>query len=213
MLSPCDQIVESIKVGRKADGNPRNGAPGDDSIPHVIPLFPQRSDRADAGRVSARRLVCNSAAVCRNSVSSSRGSTPSASITTLTMESVSISSKRGSQRCELMRCSFHHSRRDHSAVIRIGSMSRSNSPSVAHRLQSGLARSAALGTGAPKVNGQSRRRPCMLHCLAPDVAANIKTAVAGILGNRRGTGAKRTGAVDRQLCGGIPRKGELDGEC
>jgi hypothetical protein len=73
MLSPCDQIVESIKVGRKADGNPRNGAPGNDSVPHVIPLFPQRSDRADAGRVSARRLVCNSAAVCRNSVSSSRG--------------------------------------------------------------------------------------------------------------------------------------------
>jgi hypothetical protein len=151
MLSPCDQIVESIKVGRKADSNPRNGAPGNDSVPHVIPLFPQRSDRADARRVSTRRLARNSAAVCRKSASSSRGSTPSASITTLTMESVSISSKRGSQRCELMDVPSTIAAAIISAAIPIGSMSRSNSPSVAHRLQSGLARSVALETGAPKV--------------------------------------------------------------
>jgi hypothetical protein len=95
LLFPRDQIIESIEVGRKADGNPRNGAPGNDSVPHVIPLFPRRSDRADAGGIRVRRVACNSAAVCRNSASSARESTPSASITALMMESASISSKRG----------------------------------------------------------------------------------------------------------------------
>src|SRR5215475_4726662 len=94
-LSPRDQIVESIEVGRKADGNPRNGAPDNDSIPHVIPLF--RSDRVDAGGIEVRRVACNSAAVCRNSALSSRESTPSASITALMIESASISSKRSSR--------------------------------------------------------------------------------------------------------------------
>jgi hypothetical protein len=49
MLSPRDQIVESIKVGPKADRNPRNGAPDNDAVPHVLPLFRQSSDRVDAG--------------------------------------------------------------------------------------------------------------------------------------------------------------------
>ena len=52
MLSPRDQIVESIEIGRKADCNPRNGAPHNDSVPHVMPLLPRRPDSADAGFLS-----------------------------------------------------------------------------------------------------------------------------------------------------------------
>ena len=37
MLSPRDQIVESIEVGHKTDSNPRNGTPDNDLVPHVIP--------------------------------------------------------------------------------------------------------------------------------------------------------------------------------
>src|SRR5260370_11424465 len=81
ILPPCDQIVECVKVWHKAEGNPRNGAPDNDSVPHVIPLLPRKSDRADAGGISVGRVASNSAAVCRNSASSSRESTPSASIT------------------------------------------------------------------------------------------------------------------------------------
>ena len=98
MLSPRDQIVESIEVWPKADGNPRNGAPDDESVPHVIPLFP----RANGGGFEVRRVACNSAAVCRNSASNSRGSMPSAFITALVVESASISTKRDSRHCELM---------------------------------------------------------------------------------------------------------------
>ncbi len=46
MLSPRDQIVESIEIGRKADRNPRNGARDNDLVTHVIPSFPRRLDRA-----------------------------------------------------------------------------------------------------------------------------------------------------------------------
>jgi hypothetical protein len=42
MLSPRDQIVESVQIGRKADGNPRNSSPDNDSIPHVILEKPGR---------------------------------------------------------------------------------------------------------------------------------------------------------------------------
>jgi hypothetical protein len=40
-LSPRDRIVESVNVRRKADGNPRNGAPDNDSVPHLILRFRQ----------------------------------------------------------------------------------------------------------------------------------------------------------------------------
>jgi hypothetical protein len=38
-LFPRDQIIECVKVGREADGNPRNGAPDNDSVPHLILHF------------------------------------------------------------------------------------------------------------------------------------------------------------------------------
>jgi hypothetical protein len=102
-LPPCDQIVECVNVWHKAEGDPRNGAPDNDSVPHVIPLFPRRLDRADAGGINVARVACNSVTVCCNSASSSRESTPSASIMALTIGSASISSRRGSRQCELMR--------------------------------------------------------------------------------------------------------------
>jgi hypothetical protein len=162
ILSPSDQIVESIKVGPKADGNPRKSAPNNDTVSHVITPFPRWLDNADAGRICPRRAAHKRAAVCLNSASSSRESTPSASITALTMGSASISSRRGSRYCELMRCSFTMG----AAVTprRSGSVPyRRALPALPRRLPLGRARSAAPGTTArralarPEASGPSRR--------------------------------------------------------
>src|SRR5262249_20595900 len=53
MLSPRDQIVESIEVGHKTDSNPRNGTPGNDLVPHVIPSLSAK-DRADAAGIGGQ---------------------------------------------------------------------------------------------------------------------------------------------------------------
>ena len=57
-----------------------------------------------SGAFGVRRVARKSAEVCRNSASSSRGLTPSASMTAFTMESASMSSKRGSPWREFIRC-------------------------------------------------------------------------------------------------------------
>ena len=75
-----------------------------------------------SGDFRVRRIARNCAAVWRNSTSSSLGSTPSPSITALTMESASVASKRGSRWRWLMQFSLHRRRRGHSAMIRIGSV-------------------------------------------------------------------------------------------
>ena len=53
MLSPRDQIVESIEVGHKTDSNPRNGTPDNDLVPHVIPSLSAK-DRADAAGIGGQ---------------------------------------------------------------------------------------------------------------------------------------------------------------
>src|SRR5262249_7927285 len=147
LLPPRDQIVESIEVGRNADSNPRDDAPDNNSVPHMMPFFPRRLDRADVRGIEMRRVACNSAAVCRNSALSSRESTRSASITALTIQSASISSKRGSRQCQLMRCSFTMMagitpRQSGSAPYRRALRARSRWPPI------GWARLAELGTTA-----------------------------------------------------------------
>src|SRR5262249_44525474 len=67
MLSPRDQIVESIEVGHKTDSNPRNGTPDNDLVPHVIPSLSAK-DRADAagigGQTAAPLLATRRTQLC-----------------------------------------------------------------------------------------------------------------------------------------------------
>jgi len=96
MLSPRDQIVESIEVGHKTDSNPRNGTPDNDLVPHVIPSLSAK-DRADAagigGQTAAPLHATRRTQLC---LEFTRVDVVSL-ITVLMVESARISSKRGSR--------------------------------------------------------------------------------------------------------------------
>jgi len=43
VLPPCDQIVERVSVWRKAEDDPTDGAPKNNSVTHRLPQLTKRS--------------------------------------------------------------------------------------------------------------------------------------------------------------------------